>query len=415
MAHSTNIISSIKLPNGTTYQIHDAEAIHTIEDLGLSAALIFKGVKETEAEILAITNANVGEVWLCSGTNSEFVCVTAVTGTAKASAWEKLGNVHDAASSTHTHSFSKTVSIPAVNVTGSVTVPTVSATSSNKLSATATAPTVTPSTTTITASASGTAVAANGTANAITGFGAHTTDSALGTGATFAVTGGDASTSKMVTTTIKNPTVTAVSIPNVTGNTSVTASKVKTAGSNGTKGSAASWSASVADGVLSFSFTANTPTTPSTIPTFDSVTASNTTLGTALSASSVSTSNVTVATGSLSSTGTGSAVVTEVSDITVAVDNADTVTAITALGTPTTAKALTGVKVQTQPTITIANGENVMTGVTVAAPSVTIKSGTTGDVAYVSSVSVGSTSASLTSGKTTAQDVTVSGSTGQPK
>lgn len=422
MAHSTNIISQIKLPNGTTYDIHDSQAIHSIEELGLSAALVFKGTKEKgsgstsgAAQILALTSAKVGDVWLDKDTNTEYVCVKALSGTADATAWEKMGNIHDAASTTHTHSFSKTVSIPAVNVTGSVTVPTVSATSSNKLSATASAPTVTPTTTTITASASGTAVAANGTANAITGFGTHTTDSALGTGATFAVSGGDASTSKMVTTTIKNPTVTAVTIPNVTGNTSVTASKVKTAGSNGSKGSAANWEASVSNGVLSFTWTANTPTTPSTIPTFDSVTASNTTLGTALSASSVSTQNVTVATGSLASTGTGSAVVTGVSDISVAVDNADTVTAITALGTPTTAKALTGVKVSAQPTITVANGENVMTGVTVAAPTVTVKSGTTGDVAYVSAVSVGSTTANLTSGKTTAQNVTVSGSTGQPQ
>jgi hypothetical protein len=49
MAHNTNIISSIKLPNGTTYEIHDAQAIHTIEELGLGSALIFKGVKETYA------------------------------------------------------------------------------------------------------------------------------------------------------------------------------------------------------------------------------------------------------------------------------------------------------------------------------------------------------------------------------
>lgn len=402
-------ISQIKLPNGTTYDIYDATAIHSAADLGLSAALVFKGTKEKgsgstsgAAQILALTSAKVGDVWLDKDTNTEYVCVKAVSGTADSTAWEKMGNIHDAASSSHKHTVTVAGTNAASTVTGTVTVPTVSK-SSSKLSATASAPAVTPTTTTITASASGTAVGANGTANAITGFGAHTTDTALGTGATFAVSGGDASTSKMVTTTIKNPTVTAVTIPNVTGNTSVTASKVKTAGSNGTKGSAASWSASVTDGVLSFSFTANTPTTPSTIPTFDSVTASNTTLGTALSASSVSTSNVTVATGSLASTGTGSAVVTGVSDISVAVDSADTVTAITALGTPTTAKALTGVKVTAQPTITVANGADVMTGVTVAAPTVTVKSGTTGDVDFVSSVTIGSASASLTNGSAAAQ------------
>lgn len=116
-----------------------------------------------------------------------------------------------------------------------------------------------------TATASGTAVGANGTVSAITGFGTHTTAAAI---------------TALNTTTIKNPTVTA--------------------------GKAASMTTSVdSNGVLSFSFTANTPT-------------------------AVSTSNVTVATGSKS-----------------------TAAAITALGTPTTSTVLTGVKVTAQPTITI--------------------------------------------------------------
>lgn len=412
MAHSTNIISSIKLPNGTQYEIHDAQAIHSIEDLGLSAALIFKGTKSTESDITGLTSASVGDVWLCTGNNTEYVCIEAISGTAKASAWEKLGNVHDAASSSHTHNATVTGTNSTSTVTGTVTVPTVSKTA-KKLSVSATAPTITPTTATITATASGAAVASNGTAKAITGFGAHTTDTALGTGATFAVTGGDASTSKMTTTTIKNPTVTAVSIPNVTGNTSVSASKVKSSGSK-TNGSAASWSATVSDGVLSFAWTANTPTAV-TLPTFDTVTATNTTLGTALSASSVTTSNVTVATGSLSSTGTGAAVVTGVSDISVAVDSADSVTAITALGTPTTATALTGVKMSAQPTITLTNN-TVVTDVTASAPTVTLSdSGTTG-IDFVSGVSIGSTSASLTNGVAAAQTWTQkSGSTGAPK
>lgn len=427
MAHSANIISSIKLPNGNTYEIHDSQAIHSVEELGLSGALRFMGVKKTEKEVLALTSAKVGDVWLVDPDENavdgvdavqvEYVCVEAISGTAKANAWEKLGNVHDAASSNHTHGVTVTGENTASTVTGTVTVPTVSKTQ-KYLTATNAAPTVTPTTTTITASASGTTVGANGTAKAITGFGAHTTDTVLGTDATFAVTGGDASTSKMVTSTASKVSVSNKSIPNVTGNTSVTASKVKTEGSNGIKGSSANWTASVSGGVLSFSWTTNTPTTPAVVPTFDTVTATNTTLGTAISASSVTASDVTVATGALSSDGTGSAVVTGVSDISVAVNNADAVTAITALGTPTTATALTGVKVTAQPTITVTNGSNVMTGVTVAPSAITLTEAdttSTGAVPVVSGVTIGSASVNLQNGSAAAQKWTqTSGSTTAP-
>ena len=230
-----------------------------------------------------------------------------------------------------------------------------------------------------------------------------------------------------------------MSIPNVTGNTSVTASKVSSSGSK-TDGTPAAWSASVSNGVLSFSWTANTPTAV-TLPTFSNVTATNTTLGTALSASKVTTSNVTVATGGLSSTGTGSAVATGMNAITVAVDDADPVEAITALGTATTANALTGVKVTSQPTVTIssgttgdvtvatgvsgisvtASGDNVtaLTGVEVGAPTITLKDNAatmTGSIPYISTVTVGSTSASLQTGSAAAQVWTQSdGSTGAPQ
>lgn len=417
MAHSANIISSIKLPNGTTYEIHDAQAIHSIEELGLAAALVFKGTKSKESDITGLTSAKVGDVYLCTGNNTEYVCVTAVSGTANANAWEKLGNVHDAAASNHTHNVTVTGSNEASAVTGTVTVPTVSKTQ-KYLTATNAAPEVTTTTKTITASASGTAVSANGTANAITGFGTHTTDTALGTDATFAVTGGTASTSKMVTSTASKVTVQSKNIPNVTGNELVTASKVSNAGSK-TNGTAASWGASVSNGVLSFSWTANTPTAV-TLPTFDSVTATNTTLGTEIKASDlVSASNVTVATGALANDGTGSTVVTDVSDISVAVENKDAVAAITALGTPTTADVLTGVKVAAQPTITITNGTNVVTDVAVAPSTITLtnnSSNVTGSVPVVSEVTIGSASANLTNGSAAAQKWTqTSGSTGAPK
>lgn len=457
-AHSENIISSIQLPGvATPYQIHDANAIHSAEELGLGSALVFKGTKKTDAEILAIADAHIGDVWLSTGTNAEYVCTKELS-EADATAWEKLGDVHDAASSKHTHTVTVTGTNAASAVTGSVTVPTVSKTQ-QYMTAAATAGTVTPqtdtvlganttfnvsggtaNTTKIKATASGAAVAGDGTAAAITGLGTPSTSGALGEAATFKVSGGGATTSKMVTSTASKVSVTKKTIPNVATNTSVTASKIKNAGSK-TDGTAASWSAKVTNGVLSFAWTANKPTAV-TLPTFDSVTATNTTLGTAIEASAVTASDVTVATGALSAQGTGSAVATGVNAITVAVDDADTVTAITGLGTPTTANVLTGVKVTAQPTIKIASGstgdvtvatgvtaigvapaadDNVtaLTGVTVGAPTVTLtnnKTNVTGAVPVVSEVTIGSTSASLQNGSAAAQKWTqASGSTGQPQ
>ena len=298
----------------------------------------------------------------------------------------------------------------------------------------------TATTTKIKATASGTAVEGNGTAAAITGLGTPSTSGALGTGATFKVSGGGATTSKMVTDKASKVTVTNKNIPNVIENTSVKASHLKTSGSK-TVGTAASWSASVTNGVLSFAWTANTPTAV-TLPTFDEVTATNTTLGTSISASSVSASDVTVATGTLSDQGTGSAVATGMNAITVAVDDADTVTAITGLGKPTTANVLTGVKVTAQPTIKIASGttgdvtvatgvsaigvapaanDNVtaLTGVSASTPTITLTNNdtnVTGSVPVVSGVTIGSTSASLQNGSAAAQKWTQNtGSTGQPQ
>ena len=193
--------------------------------------------------------------------------------------------------SSHTHSVTVTGTNSSSTVTGTVSVPTVTPTS-KKLKATA----------------SGAAVGANGTAAAITGFGAHTTAAAI---------------TALNTTTINNPSV--------------------------TDGTAASFTSSVdSNGVLSFSFTANTPT-------------------------KVSTSSKTVVTGSKT-----------------------TANAITALGTPATSTVLTGVKVITQPTVTLALGDS-------------------GDVSVVSGVSVGSTNASLANGSAAAQTwKQASGSTGTP-
>ena len=453
MAHSKNIISSIMLPDGTTYQIHDNLAIHSAEELGLSAALVFKGIKDTVAEVLAIYSAKVGDVWLAKENNSEYVCITEINGTASSAAWEKLGETHNVASSTHTHTVTVTGTNASSSVTGSVTVPTVSVTK-KYLTATASEPTVTinkktdnvlgtgttfrvvggtASTTKVSATASGTAGGANGTVDAITGFEAHTTDTALGTGATFTTTVTPA-TSKMVTSKASKVTLgTAISASQVSAN-DVDASKVSV-----TAGKAATWSASVsADGVLSFSWTTNTPTAV----TSTAVTASKVNISNVSIPNVTASTDVTVATGSLSSTGTGSAVVTGITSAATSVNESDSVTAITALGAPKTATVLTGVKVTAQPTIKLSSGTTgdvtvatgvsavnvkaneddpvvAMTGVTatITAPTITLTnnaSSSTGAVENVSSVTVGTTTASV-SGTAAAQKWTqTSGSTGQP-
>ena len=460
MAHSDKIISSIRIPgidgSNVDYQIHDAQAIHSAEELGLSAALIFKGTKD-KVNDLPTTGNKVGDVWYVTEDGSEHVWAD-TNNDKTGDKWEKLGNVHDAASSSHTHTVTVTGHNGTSAVTGQVTVPTVTKTQ-KYMTASAAAPTVTQSTdsvlgantefvvaggkattTKIKATASGVDVAGNGTAKAITGFGAHTTNAALGTDATFKVTGGAATTSKMVTSTASKVSITDKSIPNVTANTKVTASKVTDSGSK-TAGTAASWSASVSDdGVLSFNFAPNVPTAV-TLPTFSDVTATNTTLGDVISVSAVTANDVTVATGALSTSGEGSAVATGVSAISVAVDSANAVNAITALGTATTADALTGVKVVAQPTVTLAAGDtgdiSVVTGVTdisvtasgdsvsaltsvrVAPSAITLTNNADevdGAVPVVSAVTIGSTPADIVNGLAAAQTWTQdTGSTSAPK
>ena len=201
-------------------------------------------------------------------------------------------------------------------------------------------------------------------------------------------------------TTVGNANVgAAVSIPNVTGESSVSATNIATpavktitevntvtAGTAAkfTQGSKASWSASVVDdGVLSFSwttngndtFTANTPTAVTTTtttgvvrstastPSATAVTASKVTLGTAISVTPAEASETTI----YGVDGTATITPYTAEAVTVATANANATTVatgalnasgggaavMTGLGTATTASALTGVKVTAQPTVTI--------------------------------------------------------------
>ena len=107
MAHSTNattnIISSIKLPNGNTYEIHDASALHNIEDLGLAGVLQFVGVVPLKSQ-LPTTGNRVGDVYHVTADDYEYVWVEKTAGKGE---WEEFGAAHDfistAVFNAHTH------------------------------------------------------------------------------------------------------------------------------------------------------------------------------------------------------------------------------------------------------------------------------------------------------------------------
>lgn len=152
-------ISKIKLPNVTDpYQLIDSTALHSddinttvtstsTEKVGSASAvkqaydksmeaynhadflfeqlgsfLTFKGIKATAAEIKALTSARVGDVWLETTGHSEWICIKAINGTASASSWEELGIEISAASTTHTHTITRTTgTVSKVKTSGSVT------------------------------------------------------------------------------------------------------------------------------------------------------------------------------------------------------------------------------------------------------------------------------------------------------
>lgn len=118
-------ISKVKLPSQSTpgqfdeYEIHDERAIHDIKDLGLSTVLDFQGTTDTAEDIFMLQSAKKGDVYLITTGDekgTEYVCIETyqkeITGQYP-EYWEPLGNVHDAASSTHTHS----VNVPQQTVT----------------------------------------------------------------------------------------------------------------------------------------------------------------------------------------------------------------------------------------------------------------------------------------------------------
>lgn len=299
----------------------------------------------------------------------EYVVVT--SGNTKA--WEKIGDTQLDLSDLGALAYKDSVTL---NKQTATVLTGVKASSTDKVlgadtTFTVTQPTitVTPSSTSIKATASGTTVGANGTAAAITGFGTHTTE-------TFVKSVSAETGNKLVTTTV----------PNVTGNTSVSIPNVTNVGS------ASTWSFAMGNG--NDSETLIISGANGTAPT----------LGTALSASKVTLGEEkTVATGSVSSSGTGSAIVTGVTV-------GESASAITALGAPTTSNCLTGVEVTAQPTISIGTGTgtgsySVVTGITSAtATNAAVSANNDDEVTAILGVTSDGTATVLTN----STDVTVS-------
>ena len=213
---------------------------------------------------------------------------------------------------------------------------------------------------------------------------------------------------KLVTTSIPNVTGnTMVTIPNVTGNTSVTASKISSNGSVTANKSTWTFAMGTAAGETETLIISggNGSDVTATNTAYSDVTASNTTLGTALSASKVTLGTaITAATGAVTSTGTGSAVVSSFT----ATDKtlAKVASSATTIATGAVASNGTGADVVTAVTISDKTVAKAGTPITVATGSVDAE-GTGADV--VTDVTVGTTASALTGLGTPATATTLTG------
>lgn len=325
-------ISKIKLPSGNVYDIKDSTAREMIAG-GISFIIAWDGtaapvVANVPAGVvikyngtdytgtLSTADAQLGAFYLVKSSTQvgavdiydEYIVATIDANT---KAWEKLGDTQVDLSDVVTGvTLNKDTDVVLGESTtfalasGTVThgTPTTDSVLGASSTFTVTQPTisVTPSTTYLGASASGTAVGADGTASAVTGYSSPTTD-------TFVKSVSAETNKKLVTT----------SVPNVTS-----------------AGSASTWSFAMGTG------TGNTETlvisgANSTAPT----------LGTA----------ITAATGATDANGTGDSIVTGVTI-------GSSASAITGLGTPSTETVLKGVKVTSQPSISLSSNESTATG-----------------------------------------------------
>ena len=434
-------ISQIKLPNGNVYNLKDAYAREILAS-GLVFNVCYDGTaapvvanipagvvvtyNNTEyTGTMAASSAEPLNFYLVKEHNnvySEYVSVRSGAGTTQdpyTYTWEKLGDTSLDLSNLGALAYKDTVTLnkgTGTNVLGTSTTFTngtssvtfTGGTSDSVLGAdttfTVTQPTitVTPTTTRIKATASGTAVGADGTANAITGFGTHSTQtfvksvsaesdkklvvtSITPTNGTESVSSVSKTTKKLVTTSI--PNVTSAGTASTWSFSMGDANEPETLIISGTNSTAATLGAAITAATGS---TADSDTNGATVVT--AVTISNKTVAKAGTA-------VTVATGAVAQDGTGDAVVT---GITIG----DSASAITGLGTPTTASCLTGVKVTTQPTVALATGAAAGTGVVSVATGITSATATNGAVAADSNDSVTAVTG-IGTGTAAAQTITV--------
>lgn len=322
-------------------------AVNTLDvsDSAVTGQYVSK-VSETDGKI-SVTRAKLSDAF-ATGTTVGAISVNGVNVTVNG----YTGHKHSVTPNSMTVSAAASGANVTLNTANAIK--TVTKTTKNALGTGATfTTTVTPSTTNIKATASGTALSTN-SANGVTAVTIGSSKAALGANATFTTsvtptttnikatasgtavaTGGTATfvksypgtTSKLVTTTVTG----------VSGST--TASKAS--GGSVTSGTAPSWSASVSNGVLSFSWSAGTTPPVVTLPTFTDVTVPK-----------AATSATTVATGGLNASGGGSSV-------------------MTGLGTPTTANAVTSIGTVTNPTIALSTGATAGTGVISVATGIT--------------------------------------------
>ena len=264
--------------------------------------MIFKGVKQTVTDLPATGN-KTGDVWHVKATDCEYVWIDETL------KWEELGNIHDAASSTHTHNVTASGNASlAVSASGNTAVPTVTPTTKYLGLKT---------------------VDSGSTATVISGLGTASTNSFVTGVSTTSVSyaTGASGTAKAITG------LGTASTASVTGISSV--------------GAASSWTFTVANGLLTISGGNGTAPTAASAQTF--VTGLGTP-STATFVTGVSTTSKTLATGS-----------------------SGTATAVTGLGTASTTKVLTSAPLWEPEIVESKDDDNVeiITGITVGSKNVT--------------------------------------------